>query len=215
MASNQSDNTRTYRRNDCIVFLKTKEKFGGLSNMAGGYPIQANGIYIRSSEALYQACRFPHLPQVQETIFQQISPMTAKMKGKPFRKDSRPDWNKVRVPIMRWCLRAKLACNMDSFGKLLLETNEKPIVEESRKDSYWGAKPIDDDTLVGENVLGRLLMELREDLNKNPQGDFSKVNPLRITDFLILGQPIETVTAFINEKRARNRISGSTQQALF
>lgn len=200
MVSKQPKNIRTYIRNDCIVFLKTKESFGGLSNMAGGYPIRVNGIHIRSSEALYQACRFPHLPEVQETILQQISPMTAKMKGKPFRKDSRPDWYQVRVPIMRWCLRAKLACNIDSFGRLLLATNENSIVEESRKDSYWGAKPSDDGTLVGENVLGRLLMELREELNKNPEGDFSKVNPLRIDNFLLLSQPIETVTAFMNDQ---------------
>lgn len=198
MVSKQPKNIRTYIRDDCIVFLKTKESFGGLSNMAGGYPIRVNGIHIRSSEALYQACRFPHLPEVQETILQQISPMTAKMKGKPFRKDSRPDWYQVRVPIMRWCLRAKLACNIDSFGRLLLATNENSIVEESRKDSYWGAKPSDDGTLVGENVLGRLLMELREELNKNPEGDFSKVNPLRIDNFLLLNQPVETVTAFMN-----------------
>ena len=28
---------RTYHRTDSAVFLKTKEKYGGLSNMAGGF----------------------------------------------------------------------------------------------------------------------------------------------------------------------------------
>lgn len=215
MVSEHTDNTRTYVRNDCIVFLKTKENFGGLSNMAGGYPVKINGIHIRSSEALYQACRFPHLPQVQETILQQISPMTAKMKGKPFKKDSRPDWDKVRVPIMRWCLRVKLAYNMDSFGRLLLATNEKSIVEESRKDSYWGANPCNETILVGQNILGRLLMELREELNQYPQGDFSKVNLLRIENFLLLGQPIEPVTALVREQMSKDKAVGNTQRPLF
>lgn len=213
MVSKQSDNTRTYSRNDCAVFLKTKEGFGGLSNMAGGYPVKVNGIYIRSSEALYQACRFPHLPKVQEVILQQTSPMTAKMKGKPFRKDSRPDWDKVRVAIMRWSLRVKLAHNMDSFGSLLLATKEKPIVEESRKDSYWGAKP-DQSILVGQNVLGRLLMELREELNQYPEGDFSKVNPPRIDNFLLLGRPIQSISVSVKEQNMRDPVE-NTQRALF
>src|SRR5436309_5954032 len=97
--------TRTYKRAECAVFSKTKEEFGGLSNMAGGYPLCVNGVRILTSEALYQACRFPHRPEVQRLIIAQKSPMTAKMKSKPHREDSRPDWDEVRVLIMRWCLR--------------------------------------------------------------------------------------------------------------
>ena len=92
---------RTYERSKCAVFLKTAEQFGGLSNMAGGYILTINGVRILTSEALYQACRFPHLSEVQKLIIGQTSPMTAKMKSKPYRKDSRPDWDTVRVKIMR------------------------------------------------------------------------------------------------------------------
>ena len=153
---------REYRRSESAVFLKTKEKHGGLSNMAGGFPLEVNGVLIRTAEALYQACRFPHLPAVQEQIIAQRSPMTAKMKSKPHRPDSRPDWDKVRVRIMRWCLQVKLAQNWEKFGAVLLETGDLPIVEHSRRDEFWGAKPVDAQTLVGVNALGRLLMELRE-----------------------------------------------------
>ena len=67
--SNQDKNQlRTYRRADSAVFLKTKEKYGGLSNMAGGFPLVVNDIKIRTSEALYQAYRFPHIPDVQRLI---------------------------------------------------------------------------------------------------------------------------------------------------
>jgi hypothetical protein len=44
------------------VFYKAKEVFGGLSNMAGGFPLVVNGIHILTSEALYQACYFPPPP---------------------------------------------------------------------------------------------------------------------------------------------------------
>ncbi len=67
---------KTYHRDKCIIFLKTKEQFGGLSNMAGGYPLLINSIRIPTSEALYQACRFPHKPDIQKLIIGQVSPMT-------------------------------------------------------------------------------------------------------------------------------------------
>jgi len=157
---------RTYVRGEVVVVYKTKEDFGGLSNMASGYPLQINGVRILTTEALYQACRFPHLAEVQREIIGQHSPMIAKMKSKPHRKDSRPDWDEVRYKVMRWCLRVKLAQNYAEFGRLLLATRDRPIVEQSRKDDYWGAKLADEagDTLIGQNVLGRLLMELREKL---------------------------------------------------
>lgn len=50
---------RTYVRSEVVVVYKTKEDFGGLSNMASGYPLQINGVRILITEALYQACRFP------------------------------------------------------------------------------------------------------------------------------------------------------------
>ena len=191
--SNQDKNQlRTYRRADSAIFLKTKEKYGGLSNMAGGFPLVVNDIKIRTSEALYQACRFPHMPDVQHLIIEQKSPMTAKMKGKPYRQNSRPDWDAVRVKIMRWCLQVKLAQNWDSFSELLLETANLPIVEQSRRDDFWGAKPVDKDTLIGVNALGRLLMELREQVKDGPS-ELLHVDPLPIPNFLLYERQIEVI----------------------
>ncbi len=193
MITEQGQN-RVYDADECVVFLKTNEAFGGLSNMAGGFPLDVNGLHILTAEALYQACRFPHLPEVQLVIIAQKSPMTAKMKSKPHRKDSRPDWDRVRVNIMRWCLRVKLAQNWAKFGDLLLATEERPIVEESRKDDFWGAKRLEPHTLVGRNVLGRLLMELREDIKHGSVDRTTQVAPLAIPDFLLNTRPIEMVS---------------------
>lgn len=190
-----NDQIRIYDRADSVVFLKTKEAFGGLSNMAGGFPLCVNGIHIRTSEALYQACRFPHLPEVQRLIIEQRSPMTAKMKSRKHHQDSRTDWDWVRVKIMRWCLRVKLIQNWNAFSELLIETGDQSIVEQSRKDDFWGAKPIDTPTLVGVNALGRLLMELREEVKTEGQEAFLQIEPLDISDFSLGGRPIEPVTA--------------------
>ncbi len=188
---------RTYSRSEIAVVYRTKEAFGGLSNMASGYPLNINGVRILTTEALYQACRFPHMPQLQREIIGQHSPMTAKMKSKPHRKDSRQDWNEIRHRVMRWCLRVKLTQNYEEFGQLLLTTNDQPIVEQSRKDDFWGAKLVDNtgEILVGQNVLGRLLMELREKLKGDTEGVLKMVPPLSIPDFVLLGKPIKEVTA--------------------
>ena len=190
---------RIYQRAEAVVVYKTKEDFGGLSNMASDYPLLVNGVRLLTSEALYQACRFPLLAEVQREIIDQKSPMTAKMKSKPHRSKTRPDWDSVRFKIMRWCLRVKLAQNYNKFGNLLLSTDDKPIVEQSRNDDYWGAKVVDGDiTLIGQNVLGRLLMELRERLRQDTQSQLLTVEPLSIPDFLLLGNPIEAVTGNVS-----------------
>jgi predicted NAD-dependent protein-ADP-ribosyltransferase YbiA (DUF1768 family) len=61
-------NYKIYNASECCVFRKTKEPFGGLSNMASGYPIKVNGVDIASSEALYQDCRYLHLQEVQRIM---------------------------------------------------------------------------------------------------------------------------------------------------
>lgn len=187
---------RIYHPAESAVFLKTNEHFGGLSNMAPGFPIILNGVRIRTSEALYQACRFPRRPDVQRQIIDDPSPMTAKMRSKPFRADTRPDWEAVRVKIMRWCLRVKLAQNWQAFGKVLLSTGDMPIVEKKvRRMDFWGATEQPDGTLRGMNVLGRLLMELREQLKGGEAGSLRFVEPLPIPEFLLFGQPIEAICA--------------------
>lgn len=183
---------RIYKRSECIVFHKTKDSFGSLSNMAPGFPITINNQNILTSEALYQACRFPNNPDAQHLIISQSSPMTAKMRAKPLKDLTRPDWMKVRVRIMRWCLSAKLLQNYSAFSQILVETLEKPIVEYSSKDRFWGALPSDEDTLIGANVLGRLLMELRESIK---EGTFNtdSLQPPEVSDFLLNGSTITEI----------------------
>ncbi|MFN5893865.1 MAG: NADAR domain-containing protein [Dolichospermum sp.] len=186
--------SRTYNRQDCITFRKTAERFGGLSNMAGGYPLFVNGVRILTSEALYQACRFPHIPDVQRLIIAERSPMTAKMRSKPYRDNSRVDWDLVRTKIMRWCLQVKLIQNWEKFSSLLLETENQPIVEDSIKDDFWGAKPVDEEILIGINVLGRLLMQLREQVKTGEITSQTIVRPLSIPNFLLYEREINPVS---------------------
>lgn len=166
--------------------------------MAAGYLLHINDHRIRTSEALYQACRFPHLPDIQRRILNEASPMAAKMVSKPYRSQSRPDWDYVRVKVMRWCLVAKLIQNWDAFASLLLSTKNAAIVEESRKDSFWGAIPCGDERLEGHNALGRLLMEIREGIIYGRLSPNTVLKPLEIEHFWLLGYPIEAVSGRVN-----------------
>lgn len=191
----KNPNIRVYNADECVSFRKTNEVYGGLSNMASGYPIYINDCLIFSSEALYQALRFPHLPEVQKEIIAQKSPMTAKMISKPHRANSREDWKKSRINIMRWVLAVKLAQNYQTFSELLLSTGERDIVESSRKDAYWGAILNSTGQYEGTNALGRLLMELRVKIKSEPSSSLKSVNALTLPNFHLLGREIGTVNA--------------------
>lgn len=183
-----------------ISFKKTTEKWGELSNMCAGFPVVVNDIPVKSIEALYQACRFPNLPDVQRKILEQSSPMTAKMVGKTYIAETRKDWEQVKVLIMKWTLRVKLAQNWDNFSQVLLDSAGKDIVELSNKDQFWGAKPLDGNVFIGVNALGRLLMELREHIKYNNKERFMSVAPLNIEDFKLYGENIRFVYESDKEK---------------
>jgi ribA/ribD-fused uncharacterized protein len=160
---------RKYKKSECITFKNTKGNFGALSNMAPGFPIFINGNLIRTTEALYQALRFPDYPEIQKQIIEFPSPISAKKFGRIHIEKSRTDWDKHRFKIMKFCIELKLFQNKDAFSKILLATRDLSIVEYTDKDKVWGAI-LEDDYYIGTNALGRLLMELRENLKSNTFG---------------------------------------------
>ncbi|MEI8092599.1 MAG: NADAR family protein [Spirochaetales bacterium] len=184
------EHEQTFDPRNCVVVHKTHEQWGELSNMAGGFPIKVGDYTWPTTEALYQACRFPTLPDVQRLIRDQASPMSAKMKGKPHRAESRPDWDSARVEIMRWVLRLKLSQHGRTFGSVLKATDPKLIVEKSHKDKFWGAKETPEGQLVGQNVLGQLLMELRTGFLVGGFEALTTVTPPELPNFLLLRQVV-------------------------
>jgi ribA/ribD-fused uncharacterized protein len=182
---------------DCVVFFKVGEEWGGLSNMSNAFPLAVGGVRIGSSEALYQAMRFPHRPDWQAEILDAPHAMRAKMVSKKEgrrRTGSRSDWDAIQDDVMRWVLRVKLACHPIEFGRLLRATKGRPIVERSSKDRYWGAVSERDGVLRGLNRLGQLLSELRDQLGAEVnQVALVRVEPPAVADFRLLGEPVRTV----------------------
>ena len=77
-----------------------------------------------------------------------------------------PCWDTIRIDAMRLTLGEKLRCNSSDFSIALIFTRRKDIVEKSYKDLFWGAKP-NGNVLTGQNILGKLLTELRNTLREN------------------------------------------------
>ena len=91
---------RKYHIDTSIVFWKTTEKWGELSNMTSGFPLFINDSFIPSSEALYQACRFPDYPEIQKMVIGQPNAMYAKRVAQQNESYTRKDWYQYRVLIM-------------------------------------------------------------------------------------------------------------------
>ncbi len=182
----------TYDPKNSIVICRNRDPYGGLLNMHGGYQMGVNEVNIRSVEALYQILRYPNLPEVQQRIINFPSPLMAKRYSLQFRDRGRLNWYQVKVLMMRWCLKVKLACNYEGFGALLDSTGTRTIVETSPDGNFWGGVP-QGDKLVGANVFGQLLMELRKEYRTRSREKLTVVAPLNIPEFLLFGKPIAEV----------------------
>jgi predicted NAD-dependent protein-ADP-ribosyltransferase YbiA (DUF1768 family) len=180
-------------------FLKTSVGFGGLSNMAAGFGLMLHGIPIRTSEHLYQALKLHDHPEAQRQVLSKASPLQAKWaaKGHVQAGRQRADWEDVKVELMAWCLRVKLAQHPIAFGNLLAKTGVLPIVEVTKKRSadFWGAycAALEDDPprgeCVGHNVLGTLLMRLRDFHRESSPEEWLAI-PAPSMGASLLGRPI-------------------------
>lgn len=192
----------TYSNNEVVSFLKTREAFGGLSNMAAGYLITLYGIRCKTSEHLYQALKFPNHPEIQAEILAKRSPMAAKMVAKRCRHLIRSDWEEIKLPVMAYCLRAKLQCNVERFGDLLRSTGDADIVEiSSKRDTYWGCVR-QGDLLVGHNHLGVQLTNLRDELVNDEDG-FHKamLAPPDGVELRLMGRVLGTLDFYIPDDK--------------
>ncbi len=155
---------RIYARDRVCGFRYSRAAWGAFSNFSPlAVPIAAGPWTFRFSESAYQAAKFATRPDVQQRIAEAPTPAQAAAIGRTPGLGIDPGWNAQRVDVMRWVLRLKREANPAEIDALLAATGDRPIVEISTRDPWWGARPVAD-RYEGRNVLGRLWMELREQL---------------------------------------------------
>ena len=87
--------------------------------------------------------------------------MLAARMGRDRKRKLRRDWESVKVNVMREAVLAKFTQH-DDLRELLLSTGDAKIVEHTERDDYWG----DGGDGRGKNMLGRILMDVREKLRE-------------------------------------------------
>jgi len=144
-----------------IKFYRTSGKYGCFSNFAP-YPIQLKGKTWPTSEHYFQAQKFVGA-ELEEEIRLTKSPMIAVRMGRDRKKPPRPDWEEVKDDIMREAVLAKFSQHPD-LQQILFSTNDAILIEHTKDDRYWG----DGGDGRGKNLLGKILMEVREKLKLKP-----------------------------------------------
>jgi ribA/ribD-fused uncharacterized protein len=142
-----------------INFYSTKDDYGCFSNFSRHKIILKDQSW-KTTEHYFQAQKFAGTMHEGELRLAD-SPMEVAKMGRDRNRPLRKDWETVKDDIMREALRAKFTQHED-LKKILLETGNAHLVEHTKNDSYWA----DGGDGSGKNMLGILLMELREELKK-------------------------------------------------
>ena len=142
-----------------INFYHLNEAYGEFSNFAR-FPVQMHGKTWPTSEHYFQAQKYAGTPR-EEEIRQAKSPSIAARLGRDRAHKLRPDWESVKDQVMREVVLAKFTQHED-LRELLLSTGDATLVEHTENDSYWG----DGGEGSGRNMLGRILMSVREELRR-------------------------------------------------
>ena len=157
----------SYPADKTVPIRKTADEWGILGNFAAT-PITVDGVVFDCTERLYQVAKFTDAESRSE-LFTHRRDLWLKKRATSLEKTGsvRPDWGKVFIDMMSFCLVQKYA-QSEAFRKELERSKGLFIVEDQsalskKRPDAWGTKISADGTeYIGPNILGRLLMELRD-----------------------------------------------------
>ncbi len=143
-----------------IYFYKAWQPYGCFSNFSA-HGIRINGTDWSTVEHYYQAQKFVGTPY--EFIIPQIhaaeTPEIAAALGRCSTRQVRCDWEVVKTKVMQRAVLQKFLTHSD-IREVLLSTGDEQLVENSPTDYFWGCGA----DKSGENHLGKILMNVREEL---------------------------------------------------
>ncbi|MEM7163739.1 MAG: NADAR family protein [Bacteroidota bacterium] len=142
-----------------IRFYSTNQAWGEFSNFAA-YPIKLKGKVWPTSEHFFQAQKFAGT-SMEDKVRKAPSPMKAAEMGRNRRVKIVKNWDHKRDNVMLEAVRAKFTQHED-LAALLISTGDAKLIEHTENDSYWG----DGRDGSGKNRLGKILMKVRDELNR-------------------------------------------------
>ena len=155
-----------YPKDKTVAFCSVDQPWGLFSNF-GRTPLMVDGVPFDCTEKLFQIMKFTD--DVSRKAIYSVNGQTIKMKAKHFEKAGtvRPDWGEIIVDAMKFCLMEKFR-QSEAFREELERSRGLYIVEDQttfpkKSPDTWGVKlSADGKEFVGPNLMGRLLMELRD-----------------------------------------------------
>ena len=152
-----------------IYFYKLSDPYGCFSNFSP-HPIEVDGLDWQTVEHYYQAQKF--VATENERLIQVIrdaqTPMEAAQIGRDRTLKLRCDWEEVKRQVMWQGVLTKFLTHTD-IQAILLDTGDQLIVEDSPTDYYWGCGQ----DKTGQNQLGKILMNVRQEIRQRLQGNLS------------------------------------------
>ena len=145
------------------------DKFDGLYDFLSNFyecPVFYDGLWYRNSEAAFQAAKT--LDTKMRKVFTELSASKAKYLGRHIQ--LRDDWEKVKDEIMYKIVYTKFYHNKHLAQKLI-DTFDAELVEGNHwGDCYWGVCGG-----KGQNKLGKILMQVRKELQWIGPSESSKL----------------------------------------
>ena len=155
-----------YPVNQCACIKGAAEEWGVLGNF-GRASVVINGVEFNKTEKLFQCMKFTYAPVIKEIYAQNGMGMKQKAKKKEYEIYKREDWPRIFLDALKFVLVTKHE-QSESFRAELERSKGLFIVEDETGRS--GCKKSADaygtirvgDEMVGPNLLGQFLMELRD-----------------------------------------------------
>jgi len=141
-----------------IKFYRERDKPHGCFSNFSPHGFTLDGAAWQTAEHYFQAMKFAGTEH-ERAVQAAPAPMTAKEMGGDRARPLRPDWDQVKDDVMRRAVRAKFEQNPDILA-VLLGTGDEELIEDAPGDYYWGCGAEG----TGQNMLGKVLMEVREAL---------------------------------------------------
>lgn len=136
------------------------DKYSWLSNFQVA-SIEFEGAIYPSVENAYQAAKLSN--REERGTFTWCTAGQAKRRGRKIQ--IRDDWESIKVDIMLDLVRKKF--KIPRFRQMLLNTGDSDIYElNTWGDVEWGVIYVDG-ILVGKNLLGKILMQVREEIKQS------------------------------------------------
>lgn len=170
-----TDKQQTVQQQPMVFFWKDTEENGCFSNWYRR-PFVIDGVQYPHVEQymMSQKARLFHDEVRYAAILRTENPNDCKKLGKQVTPFDPKIWDGAKYEIVKAGNRAKFEQNPDLKAKLLA-TGTAILAEASPRDKIWGigktartAAEVDPSEWPGKNLLGKILMELREEFAADP-----------------------------------------------